>query len=1193
MHSLRELVQPSVVTHAVACSLWGTPAFAVVRGGTLLEIFSVMPDNKLKHCWQTHLHGVVSGMSVLRQANKAQELLVVAIRPAKLVIVEWTDAGLNPVSLHYFEKNLESHPFYDDNFPAILRAEPQGICLSYMFQKDRIAMTDFTAFEVVEPVYDEEITASTTTYRSGESIVLSADDLGAANIVDFAYLSEYNEPTLAIIHQPRRTWVGSLALCRDNTHFTAMSIDIAHHSSTPILSISDLPYDLHTIIPLGNPLSGALLLGANLFVYINPAGRVLASAVNKMAKETTALQLSDFSHLEVNLENAKGSQLPGQLFVLIAAENAALTLFFRVDGSKVFDIEAEMIKLTPSPSTLCVNDFVFVGSRTGPAQLWRWSCVNADLDDIAGVVENDLLDDIDVLYMNKNASALKCVFNLSDELWSAGPYNAIEYCGQYIVATAPGGTANTENGSGQIIVFDTLLPIENPKLLAENALSVYTVENVLIVSQDSTSELFMGPNYASALKSTEFMYNEPTLAAGKCGSHIASVHTNRIVLYDKSWAKLKELAIEGKVLDAIVKPKGVAIRVGESCRVYSSELAFEFEYKLDTELLYAFGHEYLGIASGSVLRLYRHGEKAACFSFDMTQLPTVAEPLEAMTDTYAHNESNDITQILFANLASQEYLGVCVAELFSLYSFVGNKLYKAYTVPLPVRRPVFPLTLGGNPALLVSGRRAQLILKGNSTSVRCHALGTRVYSAAGTPEGKLVVVDGRDDAIMFEFPEGVDLYRTNLASRTINVPFAPVALSYLPKADVIIVGGNPQEERPEKKGVPEQSSEKPDAGVKIDDEDMEKMAYVGSSAASTGKAGTETLRNAKSKGDPIYGTTMLIDAATFKEVCTERLPIGEALCCAAGVELDVGSLATHREYVAVGSAVLLDEDNVSNGFISLYSVEGVGEKATLRLRYRELVRGAVTAVADVEGKLVCAQGQRVMIREVLDDQSAEGVAFLSTGVYLSALSVVRNVLVLGDLVQGVQLLYFGVEPYRLEVLSREIYQQTRASSAALLSSAAREDLFIAVADIGGALQIEQYDPETPASLGGTKLVRTAHMYLARQILTMTSFTNPDTDDVEVLASTREGSVFLVEPRSDRDFQALFVVSQQMADKEQPPLCLNPRAFWASHGGDGQPPALIDHHLVERFWDLPRDRQQHYARKLGFTGLREVYTALKW
>jgi len=75
---------------------------------------------------------------------------------------------------------------------------------------------------------------------------------------------------------------------------------------------------------------------------------------------------------------------------------------------------------------------------------------------------------------------------------------------------------------------------------------------------------------------------------------------------------------------------------------------------------------------------------------------------------------------------------------------------------------------------------------------------------------------------------------------------------------------------------------------------------------------------------------------------------------------------TRKELLAVGTAVIRGEDFPTRGSIYVFEVVEVIPKADrpetcfkLKLRAKEEVKGPVSAICDVDGYLLAAQGQKV------------------------------------------------------------------------------------------------------------------------------------------------------------------------------------------------------------------------------------------
>lgn len=159
-----------------------------------------------------------------------------------------------------------------------------------------------------------------------------------------------------------------------------------------------------------------------------------------------------------------------------------------------------------------------------------------------------------------------------------------------------------------------------------------------------------------------------------------------------------------------------------------------------------------------------------------------------------------------------------------------------------------------------------------------------------------------------------------------------------------------------------------------------------------------------------------------------------------------------------------------------------------------------------------------------------------------------------------------------------------------------------VADAQQRIHILQYDPEDPMPFSGQRLIRRAEFFTGKDIdsMVMLQYDDPVSRSKEEktegapkqgvfvsLCGARDGSLSVIVPVPEATYRPLYVVQQQLADKEEHYLGLNPRMHRATGvappATTAQGKAIIDFDLVRTFQDLSVERRAQYARRLGKTG----------
>lgn len=503
MHVYKSLTAPSIVTHSVACNFNGKDNLAVIKGASLLQIFKTMRvqqhvfedssktderdaaetqkatgmaegedtfldtgmtleaareeyTTKLVLEGEWPLDGQVTGLSAVRTiANPKADSLLISFRYAKMVIISWDQAShaLSTVSLHYYEKELESSPFLDRTFTSMLRVDPHGACASLAIQQDSIAFLPF----VQRDALDDAPEAASVTVNGQQSqlpplylpsFILSASSLneGISNIIDFTFLYEYREPTIAIIYEPTRTWAGLIPEHKDSVKYLVLSLDLQQHSSTAIVSAQGLPYEVRRLVSVKEPIGGCLLVGVNELIHIDSQGRQHGVSVRKFSTLVTENKFVDQSSLDLELEGCQITNIPGveDEMLLILQSGSLFSIKFelesrRVQGFTLSPINEAINISNPSTTSIFASRHIFVGSGTSDAKLLQWKRRGEKSDNAKTAValekvkvQDSTYDELDDIYgdddgapnevsTNTALSSQPIVYNVSDVLKAYGP----------------------------------------------------------------------------------------------------------------------------------------------------------------------------------------------------------------------------------------------------------------------------------------------------------------------------------------------------------------------------------------------------------------------------------------------------------------------------------------------------------------------------------------------------------------------------------------------------------------------------------------------------------------------------------------------------------------------------------------------------------------------------------------------------
>lgn len=1100
-------------------------AFETVRSVSQLVLVAEFP-----------LDGHVVALRKFRRPDFDHDLLIVAFKYAKMVFLSWNEATLlfDPVSMHYYEKDLHQDHFFNPDFEPKLTVDPGFHSLSLLFQRDRLAMLAFP----FTAEYDD--VAQDLTFFP--SMLLSAVDLDTSctNIIDLAYRHGYAEPTLSVLFAPKRTWTGTLGLVDDNVTYMVFSVDMQRRCSTVLAKETGLPYDITRIIPLDAPIGGTLLLGANSIIYVDTSQKMGTNEYSKFDNT-----------LDVDLVGAQVCQLDGTPHVVVATQAGQLyDLAFRTQGKR----RMTMSEITDAPkcfqpTTLsCLGSHLFVGCKGSNARLFSWTA--ASQNGVAAASQSETSDEIDELHASiahKEDFGGELTLLISDELVSTGPMGPLTSLGDAItVATGSGSDGGFTN------FVKTVWPLHRDRRSLGRPRKIWGLGSYLLASFENESRLFRGLDF-DPVDGGDFLLEFPTLGAIMTSEgKVFHVHTQGIVVYDAQFSKVAETAFENEALEACVSAEVIVVLFDGVVRAYGPDLS-EKSASQGQDAIGIFGDKMMSSQAGHVMI------DSTDFYFGSLNR-VVGECSEAVLS------DEPITQVVAAklgdNVSLANVLAVVIDDILTVYEPRGDTFVKVFATTVAVDSQVVPLEVGNFSVLFLTGRYPQILIKSASSPIRCHPFGRRRVVSVSTLDTDIVYTDNKYRVNLVGLDDAFDYTTSEWPHQKIKLGEPVSALAFDRASQLLVIGTN-----------------------KFTDRDA---------LLDNGQPVPGTLTDAKFKGQTLTGTLKLVSPDTGAVYDTFELPEFESVMSMDVVTLQMGEASElFEDFLAVGTSILLDEDAVSNGHFILFSIKEVHtESKGYRLEKvsEELVRGAVSAVCEVEGGgAVSGQGQKLIMRRYRDVYAIEPVAFFDADVFVEDVKSVRNLIAVGDAVRGVSLLSAGYEPYRMDLVAKDYDTELKVSALDFISSDERDDLFIAIADNFGRLRLDQFDPETPSSMGGSRLVTQSEIYTGRQINSMTLVYGEGQSLVPVCGST-EGALVAVEPLNETDYKALYIVTEQMADKEQNTACLNPRTHRAFNC-QPTPQAVIDFGLARKFLMLTRERQLHYSRKLGQHGLVQVFDAL--
>lgn len=383
-------------------------------GGMKIRASERQIVTKLVLVLEYRLFGTITSLCTVRAEGFEEsglEHILVAFETAKASLLRW-DQDLNTVitvSLHSFERDEFRSPL-SEAVSSSMKIDPLSRVATLSFNGDHLAFLPIAQKDelLIEDAEEDQHAHGPIAKSFVISIAQLEDNI--THLIDFTFVDGYREPALAILYSTEGT-TSSLQRSwrKDTCKMVVLTLDIQAGARTAIFEISDLPSDLQSISMVPDPIGGCLLVGANEIVYVDPASRVVALAVNAFAKGASDMPMRDYSQLNLHLEGAvavplqDGESLDGILLVLADGKLGLLTL--NLDGRTVSSLHLKVVTeefggkllLTGiSCATVLTGKRMFVGSRTGDNKLlaWRKKARAASSNDANDQIMQDAILDV-------------------------------------------------------------------------------------------------------------------------------------------------------------------------------------------------------------------------------------------------------------------------------------------------------------------------------------------------------------------------------------------------------------------------------------------------------------------------------------------------------------------------------------------------------------------------------------------------------------------------------------------------------------------------------------------------------------------------------------------------------------------------------------------------------------------------------
>ncbi|XP_052152739.1 probable cleavage and polyadenylation specificity factor subunit 1 isoform X2 [Oryza glaberrima] len=295
--------------------------------------------------------------------------------------------------------------------------------------------------------------------------------------------------------------------------------------------------------------------------------------------------------------------------------------------------------------------------------------------------------------------------------------------------------------------------------------------------------------------------------------------------------------------------------------------------------------------------------------------------------------------------------------------------------------------------------------------------------------------------------------------------------------------------------------------------------------------------------------------------------------------------------LAIGTAYVLGEDVAARGRVLLFSFTKSENSQNLVTEvYSKESKGAVSAVASLQGHLLIASGPKITLNKWTGAELT-AVAFYDAPLHVVSLNIVKNFVLFGDIHKSIYFLSWKEQGSQLSLLAKDFGSLDCFATEFLIDGST---LSLVASDSDKNVQIFYYAPKMVESWKGQKLLSRAEFhvgahitkFLRLQMLPTQGLSSEKTNRFALLFGNLDGGIGCIAPIDELTFRRLQSLQRKLVDAV-PHVCgLNPRSFRQFHSnGKGHRPGpdnIIDFELLAHYEMLSLDEQLDVAQQIGTT-----------
>lgn len=1158
---------------------------AVLARDDMLRILEIRCEKGVPTLVQVRSHrlfGQVTGIqSVQTLASQVdgRDRLLVSFRDAKLALMEWDDVygDLNSISIHTFERAPQLVDGLPPSFVPRLLVDPASRCAALLLPQDALAILPFVQEASELGADDPRDAALLDQAPYAPSFILSfSEDVDASirNVRDCVFLPGFQKPMLAVLYEPELTWTGSLSRARLTTRVCFITLDLTVTKYPVTVTSEALPYDTLYLVACPDSLGGVLVVTPSALLHLDQTARLVGLSVSRW---------TDFTSSELMLPNATAT--PGDCDLqssvltfteangglLVLRDGRMLTFQCALEGRTVTSLSlnvvlvperqggASFVQALPERLILCASfqddTYLYamnlleapteIAASTGPDQQSLAPDADVDADAL------DLYGDSFKPDVATSKQAQPAGLDVLDVLPTLGPLNDMTY-----------GVVRNAHGKARPHMVATMqhhLAVIEPRLRCDVVQNIAPAHAIWTVSINGKWLLLTAWDeeclvYSLESNSTHFLsqHLQRTIACGSTQAGVICVTSKRAEVLDEHgriMTTFAECDANDSYGDASIQDSYVAL--WSECGLvtvwrYTGIWASLFKVPCTHADIWSQKDDAVCVLGEGIrdwLVCYTdHGQlalhslpdgKCRWQSESLSMLPSCLDPFD--TQVHGTDVRLAVARLKLCVLGdvpvlvvqyTQGQLVVYEARITGVSSSSSLPLVfvrvDAYMLSSPCDS-IVPLenmgschhciaVAGSHSLILVRDRKSPVLFLETDLPVTSFGSHTMMWTSTGVLDGNACLLAWNELA----FDASVPYLRWSTGRTYTHVAVHEELACFVA------------------------SSEQPTQFVLYNDEEQPVRDPKQDPTRTYAACGALELF-VRVGEPPVHG---------YEFSACETV---SALHMAPMDCLDRGS--GRRTFVVVGTTVTYGEDRSSKGHMYVFDVvecvpsEGMAASDALRLQLlcTEEMRAPVTALHDLNGFLVAAVGQKLLIRSWEYCEWLVTVAFLDMGMYTTSIQRVKNFLLLTDYYQSAYFVAFQEDPARLVLLGRD-YIPTSVTCGAFLIDRAR--LSIVTCDMNGCLRLMDYHPSNPTSLGGQRLLARCEYHAPGEVVRARMLHGPylaasgECLTSEIVLAKRNGAVDVLVPVTEKIFPTLQLFQSQLVRMVRHTAGLNPRGFRA-------------------------------------------------